>query len=209
MPRGSARLAVRERRGRQRAVALADAPAAAVDLALRRRPSAGSSRVLALDGRSGAGKTRLAARVVEQAEARTGVRAALVAMEDLYPGWDGLEAASRMLHDDVLAPLAAGAPASYRPWDWSAGRPADVRVAVPAAPLLVVEGVGSGALAGAPLLTVLVWVSAPADLRRSRAMERDGAAYAPHWPRWAAQERDHLLAHRTRARADLLVRGAR
>ena len=187
-------------------MAPADAAGAAVETALRRRPTAGSSRVIALDGRSGAGKSSLAARVVEQVRVRTGGRATLVAMEDLYPGWDGLEAATRALHDDVLAPLAVGAPASYRPWDWSADRPADVRVAVPAAPLVVVEGVGAGALACAPFVTALVWVAAPARVRRSRAMARDGAAYAPHWARWALQERDHLIAHRTRARADLLVR---
>ena len=176
-----------------------------VDLALRRRPSAGASRVVALDGRSGAGKTSLAARVVARARARTGQEVTLVAMEDLYPGWDGLEAATRLLHEQVLAPLAAGAPAAYRCWDWAAGRPGRA-VAVPAAPLLVVEGVGAGALACAPYVGVLVWVTAPAALRRSRAVERDGQAYAPHWERWAAQERDHLLRDRTRARADLLVR---
>lgn len=189
-----------------RSVELADAPAAVVDLALRRGPSAGRCAVVALDGRSGAGKTSLAALVVAEGARRTGGVVPLVAMEDLYPGWDGLEAAARLLHDDVLAPLATGGTAAYRPWDWGAGRAGPVRVEVPAAPLLVVEGVGAGAWACAPLTAVLVWVSAPAALRRRRALERDGATYAPHWQRWAAQERDHLLRERTRSRADLLVR---
>jgi hypothetical protein len=34
-------------------------------------------------------------------------------------------------------------------------------------------------------------------------MERDGATYAPHWARWAAQERAHFAADRTRERADV------
>jgi adenylylsulfate kinase-like enzyme len=48
-------------------------------------PAAGPTRVLAIDGRSGSGKSTLAAALARD----TG--AALVALEDLYGGWDGLE----------------------------------------------------------------------------------------------------------------------
>ena len=41
------------------------------------------------------------------------------------------------------------------------------------------------------------------DLRRRRALDRDGAVFSPHWERWAAQE-DVVLAS-VRERADLVV----
>ena len=36
-------------------------------------------------------------------------------------------------------------------------------------------------------------------------MARDGAAYAPYWARWAAQERAHFAADRTADRAHIRV----
>ena len=45
--------------------------------------------VVLIDGRSGSGKTSLAADVAES------LGAAVLHLEDLYPGWDGLGAGSR------------------------------------------------------------------------------------------------------------------
>ena len=58
--------------------------------------------VIAIDGRSGAGKTSLAARL------RLALGAPVVALEDLYGGWDGLERGVDLLVSDVLEPLSAG-----------------------------------------------------------------------------------------------------
>ncbi|WP_369052220.1 hypothetical protein [Kineococcus terrestris] len=154
--------------------------------------------VVAVDGPSGAGKTVLAGALA------AALAAPLLHVEDLYPGWDGLAASVPLLADGVLAPLAAGRPGRYRRWDWSADAPgADVEV--PPAPLLVVEGVGCGARAAARWVSRLVWVQAPAGLRRERALARDGDAYAPHWERWAAQEARLFAAEGTRGRADVVV----
>jgi energy-coupling factor transporter ATP-binding protein EcfA2 len=162
-------------------------------------PREGSCRVLAVEGRSGAGKTTLAAALVAAAPDAAGV-----AMDELYPGWDGLEAGIGLLVEQVLAPLAAGRPAWVPRWDWAAGRPAGGRP-LAAAGLVLVEGVGSGAAACAPYLSGLVWVEADDATRRRRALERDGAAYAPHWGRWAAQEEAYLRRDRPRERADRVV----
>ncbi|HSK28322.1 MAG TPA: hypothetical protein VK894_15550, partial [Jiangellales bacterium] len=79
---------------------------------------------------------------------------------------------------------------------------------VPDSPFLVVEGVGSGCRAAAAYLSLLVWVEAPAAVRRERALARDGDRFRPHWDGWARQE-EALLAHeRTAERADLVVDAA-
>ena len=74
-------------------------------------------------------------------------------------------------------------------------------------PLLVVEGVGSGAPVCADLVTLLVWVEAPHDLRLRRGLERDGDDFAPHWERWAVQEADLFARDLTRERAEVHVNG--
>ncbi len=78
---------------------------------------------------------------------------------------------------------------------------------VPAAGALIVEGCGSGALAAAPYLSLLVWVDAPHDVRRARGIGRDGEIFRPYWELWAAQERELFAAERTAGRADVRVDG--
>ncbi|WP_432547064.1 nucleoside/nucleotide kinase family protein [Kineococcus sp. SYSU DK004] len=157
--------------------------------------------LVAVDGPSGAGKTVLAGALA------AALTAPLLHVEDLYPGWDGLAVSVPLLADGVLTPLAAGRPGRYRRWDWTADAPGAV-VEVPPAPLLVVEGVGCGARAAARWVSRLVWVQAPAGVRRERALARDGDVYAPHWERWAAQETRLFAAEGTRERADVVVDSA-
>ena len=163
------------------------------------QPRCGATKVVAIDGPSGAGKTDFAAALAERLPI-----ALLLHMDDLYPGWDGLEQAVADLHDRILAPLARGERAAYRRWDWEHDRYAEWR-RLPATTLLLVEGVGSGAGPGADLESVLIWLEADRDVRFRRGFERDGESYLPHWQRWAAHE-DALFANDgTRDRADLIV----
>lgn len=175
-----------------------DLTAIAGQIDARRR--AGHTLVAAVDGPSGAGKTRLARRLTRALGPGT-----LVRMDHVVPGWDGLEESTRLIRP-VLQSLRAGQPATYRVWDWTLnGWGAPLRRQ--AAPTVVVEGCGSGALSLADLVDYLIYVDAPPELRRSRAIARDGATYEPHWQRWAAQEDTHFAANRTAERADLVIDG--
>ncbi len=153
-------------------------------------------RLVLLDGRSGSGKTDLAAALA----ARLG--AAVVHMDDLYPGWDGLAAAVGLLEREVLLPLRAGRSPAPPRWDWAAGRWGP-RVPVPTAPVVVVEGVGAGCTAVRPEL--LVWVEAAEGVRRRRALARDGDVFTPHWERWAEQEEALFAGCDVRAGAHVVL----
>ena len=158
--------------------------------------------IIAVDGFSGAGKTTLA---IELAAAlRAHHKVTLFHLEDIYPGWDGLADGIAYYCTNIAAPLAAGRPARWQPWDWEAGRYGPARSTEPAE-IVIVEGVGATAAGAAPLLDAAVWVQAPAELRREQALERDGETYAPHWERWAAQERSWAAADPAAERADITV----
>jgi adenylate kinase family enzyme len=162
-------------------------------------PCAGATTVLAIDGRSGAGKSTLA-----QALALA-LDAPIVALEDLYGGWDGLEHGISLLLNEVLRPLADGNEAHVPHYDWLTaawsepwllGRPAQ----------LIVEGAGAGARTLAPYTSVLIWLELPSALRRERALARRyGELYAPHWERWALQEDAFFERERPELRADLIL----
>jgi hypothetical protein len=171
--------------------------AAIVSLVDAREARCGPTHLVAIDGPSGAGKTTLAAEVAAALAAPT------VHMDDLYPGWDGLRAATERLQSWVVAPLRSGHPARYRRWDWAAGRYADW-VQLPVSEVIVVEGCGSGAMPAGDALSALVWVEADEGVRKARGLARD-PGYAPFWDLWAAQERELYAADGTRGRADLVV----
>ncbi len=149
-------------------------------------------RPLALiDGRSGSGKSTLAADLV----ARSGGRLQLVALDDLYPGWDGLAAGVAEALRCILRPHADGGSGTWHRWEWSLGRRAEAHTIDPNRPLLV-EGAGLLTPESVALADVSVWLEAPESSRKRRALDRDGETYRPHWDQWAAQEETHLAQHR-------------
>ena len=166
-------------------------------IAMSRPATLGPGRLICIDGPAGSGKTTLATALAEMTQAP------VIHMDDLYAGWDGLAAGIAQL-ETVLLPLVEGAPGSYRRYDWHGGAYAET-VMVPPSPLLVIEGVGSGAAAYDGFRTALAWVDAPDELRKQRGLDRDGDTFAPHWDAWAAAEAEHFAESMTAARADIVV----
>lgn len=123
-------------------------------------------------------------------------------MDDLYAGWDGLAASVATLVTDVLQPLHAGRSGRYRRYDWHLEQFTE-QVTVPARQFLVVEGCGSSVGAAGVLSDVRVWLDAPAQARRERALARADDGFAEHWDTWAAAEDDLFEADDTAAHAQL------
>lgn len=161
-------------------------------------PRAGTTRVVAVDGRSGAGKSTIAATLAAE------LGAPVVDLEYVYPGWDGLEEGIELLVREVLQPLAAGRPVAVPRWSYALDG-WDPPLVLPPSDVVVVEGVGAGDRRAAPYLSVLVWVELDEATRHARAIARDAEVYRPHWERWAAQERALLARERTPERADVVV----
>jgi hypothetical protein len=157
-------------------------------------------RVLAVDGRSGSGKSMLVERLVATVPGTAVVHTDDVAWYHDFFDWADL------LVDGVLTPWRDGRHVAYRPPAWDArARPGAITVAADA-PLLVVEGVGAGRRALAQLVDAVVWVQTDRGLATRRGLERDGGDVA-FWDEWEARERPFLAADRPWERADLVVSG--
>jgi uridine kinase len=157
--------------------------------------------VTLVDGRSGSGKTSWALSLAQ----RTGAR--VLSLDEIYPGWDGLEAAEAHVISNVLVPLSTRRNGSYRTWDWSRHEPGEWRD-VDASTPLIVEGCGALSPASRALADHGVWIELDRERRRSRAIARDGALFAREWERWARQEEWHARLHDPRACADEVVDGS-
>src|SRR3954447_20203083 len=117
-------------------------------------------RLVGIDGCGGAGKTTFAQRLSAAANDEWPV----IHTDDFASHDEPIEWWPRMLRQ-VVEPLLRGDAASYRPYDWVARRPGDATVTVPAAPVVIVEGVGATRAAGRDRLVLRIWVDAPRDLR--------------------------------------------
>ncbi|BBY18696.1 adenylate kinase [Mycolicibacterium litorale] len=152
-----------------------------------------------IDGRSGSGKSTLADRFATRWESSVVVR-----LDDIYPGWDGLAwAIDHVLHE-LLRPRADGRPGRWRRWDWATNTAAGWHTVEPAQ-RLILEGVGALSPASRATAGLGIWVDTPDDIRKQRALARDGELYRPHWERWAAQEDDHIARHTPHSVADIVV----
>lgn len=175
------------------------APSAAA-LLDRIRPWVETSGVLLIDGRSGSGKTTLAAWLAGR------LRARVLAMEDLYQGWAGLEEAGRLLGERILPALTAGRPASWRTWDWPRNRPGPVAWMRPGG-LVIVEGCGAVTAESRRFADLAVALVVGDAVRRSRILVRDPAEALPGHRLWAVQERRMLARHPWPLVADLVLPG--
>ncbi|KAB1656874.1 hypothetical protein F8O01_09530 [Pseudoclavibacter chungangensis] len=149
-----------------------------------------------VDGRSGTGKTTLAARL-----ART-LGGTVVHLDDLYPGWSGLRAGSEYATRAVLEPLARGEMPCWRRWNWFEDRRAETH-RVTLGPPIVVEGCGALSRANRSLATLGVWLELDEPTRHARAVARDGDD--SWWAGWRAEEDAFIASESPASLADVVV----
>lgn len=106
---------------------------------------------------------------------------------------------ARVVHtDDVVAQVG-------HPW-WPALE-AGV-LARPGPGVLIIEGVSSARRAVADRLTLAIWLHVPTVPRLARGIAREGAATAPDWDRYEAEENAFFATDPAQDRAGLIVDGA-
>ncbi|WP_285027770.1 hypothetical protein [Plantibacter sp. ME-Dv--P-122b] len=134
------------------------------------------SPVLLIDGRSGTGKTTLASSVASALTAST-----VVHMDDLYPGWEGLDEGARLLVEWILRPFSERRAGEWRRWDWERSARAEAHL-VPSDRPLIVEGCGSSSHASRAFADTVLWLDAPVVQRTDRLIGRgDGVDWLAGW----------------------------
>ncbi|WP_093775933.1 uridine kinase [Streptomyces sp. yr375] len=162
-------------------------------------PSCGPVRLIGVDGHAGSGKSTFAGKLAEALGGVPVLRLDDIASHDELFGWTG-----RLL-TQVIEPFRRAETAHYAPYDWRARR-FGPPVPLPAAPVVLVEGVGAGRRALRPFLACLLWMDVPPEEAWARGRSRDGEEQREFWDGWVPAEVRHFAEDPSRPHAALLVR---
>ncbi len=168
----------------------------------RRPPGEMATRVVAIDGPGGSGKSSFARHL---AAAAGGVP---IVQTDDFASWDNPIDWWPELLERVLVPLSRGKTARFERSSWGPGTGGDLVIVEPT-DVLILEGVTATREAFMPYVTYAIWVDAPAEVRLRRGLDRDGLDALEQWRAWMADEDEYRLRERPDERADLVVRGDR
>lgn len=166
---------------------------------------AGACTVVAIDGRSGGGKTTLA----RQLSASLG--AAMLSTDD-FAWWHSLFDWPEMLIENAIAPLRRGESVDYKPQAWiERDRAGSIRA--DANQFVVVEGVGALQARMRGEVDFGIWVQSDAQAAKERGLLRD-AAERPDpaeaeafWNEWQAAENEFQRAQQSWSSANIWVCG--
>lgn len=158
--------------------------------------------IVLIDGRSNSGKSTLAAEVQNLIFKNGESAPRVIHMDDLYPGWDGLDAGADYLQRFVLNPLSRGDTASWQEYDWAKGARDQWRE-FSGGTALIVEGCGSLNQRSSATGDVCVWLEVDEQIRKERWLKREGSD--EHWANWAAQELDFYAREKSAELANFKV----
>ena len=156
--------------------------------------------IVLIDGRAGSGKSTLAQALKNELFKVGDSLPRVIHMDDLYEGWDGLNAGVDVLQRLILGPLSRGKVASWQEWNWVTGEREKWREFEGGTPLIV-EGCGALNRVSKEFSEIRVWLEVDEAIRYERWVEREGSA--DHWAAWAAQEVDFYARERTTELATL------
>lgn len=172
----------------------------AIELVHASPPLAGThTRIVAIDGLGGAGKSTLAKLVASKV-------AAQVVHTDDFASWDDPLGWWPRLLDEVLVPLSQDLVGRFQRYDWDSRQLAEWHEVHPGGTVLV-EGVSSSRAEFRLYLSASIWIDSPRHVRLRRGLQRDGDGALAQWEEWMAREDEWVAAQLPRSKADLVLNG--
>jgi uridine kinase len=161
-----------------------------------------TTKLVAIDGWGGAGKSRLAAELEKRLPAVT-----VLHTDDFagphQPSWDW-----QRFSREVLDPLLSDRPARFQRYDWDRDQLGEWQQ-VPTGGTAIVEGISSSRRELGAIWDFVVWVECPRELRLRRGLERDGEALRWKWETvWMPEEDAYVREQDPIGRANIVVDGS-
>jgi uridine kinase len=175
-----------------------------------------SPLIIALDGRSGTGKSTLSKNIAEK------LGAAVIVGDDFYIGGTLTEWAKRnpkekaelvidwkRIRNEALIPLKEGHEASWYPFNWETLQGlAEEPIIFTPSKIVILDGAYSARPELADLIDVAVLLQLADPIRRQRLKEREGGLFVEEWhPVWDEAEEYYFTHIKPPETFDFIVRG--
>ncbi|GBL31537.1 hypothetical protein EMGBS11_05220 [Actinomycetota bacterium] len=156
--------------------------------------------LIAIDGRAGAGKTTLAARLFEELSLDKTVE--VIHMDDLYNGWEKaldegltktLKSIVKSHHNKVAFEIEI--------FNWHS-MSFDSKEVINPVDILILEGVGAGQKVVRDAGATLYWLDIDAEVGIQRVLNRDGNQIASQMKQWQISQETHFMRDKTRENAE-------
>lgn len=158
------------------------------------------TRIVAIDGCGGAGKSTLAAALAIH------FNNCDIIHSDDFASWDNtLNWFPRMI-EQVLEPLKGNKSAVYQRYDWNEKKLMNW-ITVSPQPIIIIEGVSSSRKEFRPFLSFSIFVSTDRETRLQRGLERDGPQAKDQWLKWMSSEDEYIARDNPEGFADAIVVG--
>ena len=158
------------------------------------------TRIIAIDGCGGAGKSTLATKL-----ANIFGNCPVIHTDD-FASWDHpLDRYPRVV-EQVLEPLRDNQVAHFQKFDWQANRLGQWETVKPCS-VVIMEGVSASRSEFRPYLSFSIYIETDRDLRLKRGLERDGEEILPLWKEWMAEKDECVLRDKPKKYADLVLSG--
>ena len=158
------------------------------------------TRIVAIDGCGGAGKSTLANALAIQFN-----NCAVIHTDD-FASWDNAFNWFPRMIEQVLEPLKDNKNAVYQRYDWNEKKLMNW-ITVSPQPIIIIEGVSSSRKEFRPFLSFSIFVSTDRETRLQRGLERDGLQAKEQWLKWMSSEDEYVARDNPEDFADAIVIG--
>ena len=163
--------------------------------------------LIAIEGFGGSGKTTFAKKLASMLGDAfvINIDDFIVKEKLVEKSWDKGAFDRARLEDEILAPLAAGKPASFRKLIWDTNELSEP-MAVPDTKHLIVEGISSYHPSISRYYDYKIWIDTPMEVAKERGRARDGSnENAHHWDLWAENDLKYQQKYHPEQQADFVI----
>lgn len=166
-------------------------------------PQCGSTHVIAIDGRAGAGKTTFANELALALSLRRKV--SVIHLDEIYAGWELAltenltESLSR-----IMTTISAGELVTFPIYNWTRHQFDSTREISPS-DLIIIEGVGSCQRVVRDKALATIWLDIDQETGLERVLGRDGSSIVDQMNIWQEREERHFLSDATRENSDFIL----
>lgn len=170
--------------------------------------------LIAVDGRSGTGKSTIAQKIADELG---GVK---ITADDFWVGgsneeWDTRTPKEKVdmaidwnrIRQEVLVPLLNNEPATWHPFNWETGEVLSSKsIHSESNPYIILDGAYSARPELEDIIDISILINVKDSLRRLRLKEREGEPYMQDWhTRWDVAEDYYFSHHRPQESFDITI----